>query len=75
MWNKIIRYIFFAFPALFLPGIHANGQGRNDTTVVITDTTNIDALFKKSKRIEQGWELCAGKADYDQNSRAETKLL
>ena len=45
-------FIYFFISACLLLSGKAFGQGRGaDTTVVITDTTNIDALFKKAREL------------------------
>jgi YaiO family outer membrane protein len=46
---KTVRFILIA---LFFCMLHAGnvfGQNRSDTIIVITDTTNLDALFKKAR--------------------------
>ncbi len=46
---RILRFIFL--PLLFCTFFSESsfGQNRNDTVVVVTDTTNLDALFKKAR--------------------------
>jgi YaiO family outer membrane protein len=49
MISRIIRFIFLPLIFCALFSKCSFGQNRNDTTVVITDTTNLDALFKKAR--------------------------
>jgi YaiO family outer membrane protein len=49
MSEKVIR-VFFSVVVIFLfSNLASFAQGRSDTTVVISDTTNLDALFKKAR--------------------------
>jgi YaiO family outer membrane protein len=61
--------LFIPFLAIFLTTLKSNGQGRSaDTTVVVTDTTNIDALFKKARELSY-------KGNYTQARRICIKIL
>ena len=49
---KIIRFIFFPLLWSLLLSVSTKAQNRaSDTTIVITDTTNIDALFKRAREL------------------------
>ena len=51
MLLRIKHFIFCLFILSTLPG-HLFAQGRgSDTTVVITDSTNLDAMFKKAREL------------------------
>jgi YaiO family outer membrane protein len=68
MLNRFFRYMFFPFLLCLLTNIRVNGQGKNDTTVVITDTTNIDVLFKKARNLSYD-------GNYAQAKRILIKIL
>src|SRR5438128_127104 len=52
MHIKIVRLLFFLLSCCLLFSGKVAGQNRaSDTLVVITDTTNIDALFKKAREL------------------------
>lgn len=49
---KNIRFLFIPFMICLLSFSKTHGQGRgSDTSIVITDTTNIEALFKKAREL------------------------
>jgi YaiO family outer membrane protein len=68
MWSRIFRNIYIPLLLCLFFGDKANGQGRNDTTVVITDTTNIEALFRRARDMSRD-------GNYSQARRIFIKIL
>ncbi len=68
MWYRVNRYIYFLLLLCLFHAPETRGQGRNDTTVVITDTTNIDALFRKARDLSRD-------GNYAQAKRIMIKIL
>ena len=69
MQTKIIYFYYFFFLILLTTGFSSHAQTRgSDTTIVITDTTNIDALFKRARELSY-------KENYSQSRRICQKIL
>ena len=69
MQTKIIYFYYFFFLILLTLGFSTHAQTKgSDTTIVITDTTNIDALFKKARELSY-------QENYSQSRRICQKIL
>jgi len=66
--TRIVRFIFMPLFFCVLFSDNVFGQSRSDTVIVISDTTNLDALFKKAREL-------AYDNNYPQARRICTKIL